>query len=240
MNPPCLVSALQPNIRSLLRSPLYVPPRRVGPLRFVGRGAPAVFTTGTVATVSKSGVGLAVGDRQIVIHIATSTPTGPANYTQLAQVTNPNFPQILTVWGKLVATQAETTGTLTLTQAASGAQQAIILGLRGTGGSPVVDVVQTASLFQDTHNPQPIVPATAANAGIALAICCPTGITGNANFSPSLGWFDPLGSVFNSRLGFAYRIVRAGEAISGTITCDNFADGVVKNWSNATLTFKRA
>jgi hypothetical protein len=238
MRQPSLISPLQPSIRALLRSPLFVPARRYVPIRFVGRSVPVTNTTGLNANLSKTGANLAVGDRQIIIHITTSTPTTPTGYTQLAQITHASFPQILTVWGKPVVDVAETTGTITLMQAVSGVQQAVLLALRGATSTPVVDVAQAAALFQDTHNPQPMVGVTAASAGLALAICCPAGTTGGVGFTASAGWTVPIGSIFNSRLGFAYRTVRAGEAVAGTITCDNFADGASKSWSKATLTFK--
>lgn len=208
-----------------------------GPVRYIGKSASVANSSGLNANVDRTIAGAAVGDLLVAIHVTTSAPTTPSGWTQATTVTNGSFSQRLTVYTK-TATSGDLTGTQTFAQATSGFCQATIIALRGASATPVVDVIATGSIFQDTHNPQPIVGATALSAGLAIAIACPAGTSGTITFTASAGWTQPYGGVFNSRVGAAYRNVKAGDVLSGTITCSDFADGTTKSWSKATLTFK--
>lgn len=236
---PVLLDPLRPTLRPALRSPLVSPARRVSsPVSWIGRSTPVTNTTGLNANLDRSTLTTAkVNDRLLLIHLTTSAPVALAGWTQIAQITSAQFSQIVTIWSK-VAVTGDLSGTVTLSQTTSGVQQAVMLALRGMAATPVVDVVQSAAAFQSTSNPQPIVGATALHDGLALAIACPAGTTGGVGYASSTGWTSPTGTIFNSRMGYAYKACKANEVLSGTITCDNFANGVSKSWSKITLTFK--
>jgi len=208
-----------------------------GPVRYIGKSASVANSSGLNANVDRTIAGATVGDLLVAIHVTTSAPTTPTGWTQVTTVTNASFSQRLTVYTK-TATSGDLTGTQTFSQATSGFCQATMIALRGKSATPVVDVIATGSIFQDTHNPQPALGATALAAGLALAIACPAGTSGTISFTASAGWTAPYGPVFNSRIGAAYRTCKAGDVLSGTITCSDFADGTTKSWSKATLTFK--
>ena len=237
---PVLLDPLRPTLRPALRSPLVAPARRVSsPVSFVGRSTVVSNTTGLNANVDRSTLtGMKVGDRLVLIQLSTSAPTvTPSGYTQVAQVTSGQFSQIVTIWGKAAVT-ADLSGTVTVSQTTSGVQQAVLLALRGIATSPVPDVIQTGTVFQSTSNPQPMVGATALHDGLVIATCCPTGTSGGVGYTASTGWTVPIGTTFNSRLGVAYKFCKANEVLSGTITCDNFANGTSKSWSKTTITYK--
>lgn len=240
MNPSLLLDPLRPVLRPAMRSPMVPPARRVSsPISFVGRSTVVSNTTGLNANVDRSTLTtMKVGDRLILIQLSTSAPTvTPAGYTQVAQVTSGSFSQIVTIWGKTAVT-ADLSGTVTVSQTASGVQQAVLLALRGIAASPVPDVIQTGTVFQNTSNPQPMVGATALHDGLVIATCCPTGTAGGVSYAASAGWTVPIGATFNSRLGIAYKTCKANDVISGTITCDNFPNGTSKSWSKTTITYK--
>lgn len=208
------------------------------PVKLLGNGTPYTSTNSANASLGKGAGMLKVGDLQVIVQLCTSAPTTPSGYAQAVAVTNVNYTMGLYVWTKTVATSGETTTAVGIGQTTAGVLQGVLLGLRGLTATPVLDVVQSASVFQSTSNPQPIVAATAAAPGLALALACPTNGSGGVTFTGSAGWSAVLGALFNSRMGIVIRNVLAGQALSGTIQSSSFANGFTSNWDKATLTFK--